>query len=108
MIIGHFVGISKLTFDGELLFRSNPSSQYSKVLYHWGVRGRRKIGKSRIEEKLVSFSSASLFPVRKWEAITQGGTRGIDHPMQRKTGGAAIVKSWEDKRDRGHIPDTFT
>ena len=34
-----------------------------------------KSQKSRSEEKVVSFSSASLFPARKWEAVTQGGTR---------------------------------
>ena len=42
-----------------------------------GVRRKGKTGKhgkvkSRNEEKVVGFSSASLFPVRKWEAITQG------------------------------------
>ena len=33
-----------------------------------------KTQKSRSEEKVVGFSSASLFPTRKWEAVTQGGT----------------------------------
>ena len=41
------------------------------------------------------------------ETVTQGGTRGIGHPMWRKTQGAGIVKGWEDKQDCGHIPDTF-
>ena len=27
---------------------------------------------------MVGFSSASLFPPRKWEAVTLGGTRGKD------------------------------
>ena len=37
-------------------------------------RKNRKTRKSRSEEKAVAFSSASLFPARKREAITQGGT----------------------------------
>ena len=34
----------------------------------------RKTQKSRIEEKVDGFTSASLFPTRKQEAVTQGGT----------------------------------
>ena len=30
--------------------------------------------KSRSKEKVVGFSLALLFPPRKWEAVTQGGT----------------------------------
>ena len=56
---------------------------------------------------MVGFSSVSLFPARKREAFTQGGTRGIDHPTRRITQGAGIIKSWENKRERGRIPDTF-
>ena len=67
----------------------------------------RKTGRSRSVDKVVSFSSTILFLARKWEAVTQGGTRGID-PTWRKTKGAGIVKGWEDKRDRGRIPDVFT
>ena len=37
-------------------------------------RNDRKSRKSRSEEKAVGFSSASVFPARKWEAVTQGGT----------------------------------
>ena len=33
-----------------------------------------KTGKFRSKEKVVGFRSASLFPVRKREAVTQGGT----------------------------------
>ena len=58
--------------------------------------------------KVVGFSSAALFPAKKWEAVTQGRNRGIDHPTQRRTQGADIIKRWEDKRDRGRIPNTFT
>ena len=57
---------------------------------------------------MVGFSSAPLFPTRKWEAVTQGGTRGIDHPTWRRTQGAGIVKGWKDKQDCRPIPDTFT
>ena len=53
---------------------------------------------------MVGFSSASTFLARKWEAVTQGGTRGIDHLTQ----GVGTVKGWEDERDRGRFPDTFT
>ena len=60
-------------------------------------RKDRKTRKSRSEEKVVSFSSASLFPAKKWEAVTQGGTREIDHLMRRRTQGASIVKGLEDK-----------
>ena len=30
----------------------------------------------------MGFNSASLFPVRIREAVTQGGTRRIDHPRE--------------------------
>ena len=76
-----------------------------------GEEERQEKMKSRSEEKEVGFSSASIFPVRKREAVTQGETiepRGIDHLTQRTAQGAGIVKGWEDKRDRGLTPDTFT
>ena len=47
-----------------------------KVLYHLGGKEKRKdrkTQKTRIEEKVVGFSSASLFLARKWEAVMQGG-----------------------------------
>ena len=69
-------------------------------------RKDRKTKKSRSEEKVVGFSSAFLFPARKWEAVTQSGTRGRDY-LARRTQGASIVKGLEDKQDRGRIPDTF-
>ena len=71
-------------------------------------RKERKTRKCKSEEKVVTFSSVCLFPTRKWEAVTQGGTRGIDYPTRRKTQGTGIVKGCEDKRDRMCIPDTFT
>ena len=44
---------------------------------HVGGQEKRKdskLRKSRNEEKVVGFSSASVFPTRKREAVTQGGT----------------------------------
>ena len=40
-------------------------------------------------------------------SVTQDGTMGKGHPTQRRTQGAGIVRGWEDKRNRGRIPDTF-
>ena len=57
---------------------------------------------------MVGFSSASLFLGRKLESVTHGGTKGIDHPMRRRTQGAGIVNGWKDKRDRERIPHTYT
>ena len=37
-------------------------------------RKDRETRKSRSEEKVVGFSSTSLFPTRKQETVTQGGT----------------------------------
>ena len=75
---------------------------------HWSMknfegekRKDRKTQKSRSEEKVVDFSSASLFTARKQEAVTNM----INHPMQRKTQGVSIIKGWEDKQDLGCIPD---
>ena len=57
---------------------------------------------------MVGFSSASPFPRKKLKVVTQGKTTGIDHPMWRGIQGVGIVKDWEDKRDHGSIPETFT
>ena len=57
-------------------------------------RKGRKNTESRGEEKVVGFSSASLFPAKKREAVIQGGTNRIDPG---KTQGAGFVKGWEDK-----------
>ena len=46
-------------------------------------RKDRKTQKSRSEGKVVGFSSASLFPARKWEAVIQCETRGDNYPTQR-------------------------
>ena len=42
-------------------------------------RKDRKTRKSRREEKVMSFNSASLFPEKKREPVTQGGTRVLDN-----------------------------
>ena len=60
-----------------LLLKSDSSRPHSMVLYCWGVKRRGKTGnhgKIRSENKVVGFSSASLFLARKWETVTQGGT----------------------------------
>ena len=72
-----------------------------------GRRKGRKTRKSRNEEKVVGFSSAFLFPTRKWDRVNQGGTSGIDHTTRRKTQGTDIVKGWKDKRHHGCIPNAF-
>ena len=59
-------------------------------------------------EKVLGFRSIFIFPARKQEVVNQSGIRGIDHLTRRRTRGAGMVKSWEDKRDDGRIPDTFT
>ena len=71
-------------------------------------RKDRKTRKYRSAEKVVGFSSVSLFPAKKREEVTQDGTRGIDNSTRRRTQGASTVKVWEDKGVRGCIPDTFT
>ena len=53
-----------------------------------------KTWKSRSEEKVVDFSSDSLFPTRKWEAVTQGGTTVIDQLTQRTQGGQARPQTY--------------
>ena len=69
--------------------------------------------KTRDEERVVLFSSASLFPVRKWEAVTHGGNHRDRPPdaedrLPEGEENPGIVKGWEDKRDSWCIPDTFT
>ena len=48
----------------------------------------RKTQKSMSEEKVVGFSSASLFPTRKWEAVTQGGTMEPFRPIDGENPGS--------------------
>ena len=56
---------------------------------------------------MVNFSSVSLLPARKREAVNQGGTREIGHPTRKRTRGAGIINGREDKRGSGLISDTF-
>ena len=56
----------------------------------------------------MGFSSASLFPTRKWEAVIKVEIIGMNYLTRRIAQVAVIVKAWEDKRDREGIPDTFT
>ena len=44
-----------------------------------------------------------LFPARKQEALTQGGTGGMYDPTWKRTQGAGIVKDWEDKLVRTSV-----
>ena len=62
-------------------------------------RKDRKMWKIKSEEKVGGFSSASLFPTRKRESVTQGGT--IYHLMWRRTQVTSIVKGWEDNETEG-------
>ena len=57
-----------------------------------GEEERQEIREVGVKRKCKVFCSASLIPVRKREAVNQGGTRGIDHPTGRKTQRAGIVK----------------
>ena len=71
-------------------------------------KGRnRKTRQSRSEKKVASFSSASLFPARKREAVTQGGTMVTDHLTRRRNQGAGRAKGWEDKNDTRAGPLTL-
>ena len=69
---------------------------------------KERCAEAGVTVRMVSFSSAFLFPARKQEAVPQGGIRRIDHPTRKRTQGAGIIKGWEDKRDHGRTPDTFT
>ena len=106
--VGVAVYIGGLLLLLLLLSRSDPNMQHSKVLYRWGVQEKRKERKTqrRSEEKVVGFRSDSLFLSRKREAVTQGVTKGIDHPMRRrsKTAGAFHIHSRKTKITRARTP----
>ena len=74
--------------------------------YITGGQEKRKDRKLRSEEKVVCFSSAFQFHTRKWEAVIQGGTKGIEQLKWKRTQRAGIVKGWEERWDRRRIPDT--
>ena len=57
--------------------KERPQQTALKTIISLGDQEKGKDGKSRKsrkEEKVMGFSSASLFPARKREAVTQGGT----------------------------------
>ena len=67
--------------------------------------------KKKSEEKVVDFSSASLFPIRKRVVVTHDRNRRIDNPTRRKPQGAGIFKGLgrrERERGGGRFPDTFS
>ena len=89
-------GTTYVKLNGEelkelLLLLAGSTQRY----YNTEVSGeeKRQENTKRYEgRESVGFSSASLFPARKREAITQGGTREIDHLMWRITSGTDIIK----------------
>ena len=110
--LGSSENMCRLGLDIFLLLRSNPSRQHVKVLYHWGARRKGKTGnhgKVGVETKWWVLAHPPYSPKEMggshlvWNHLTSG----IDHLTRRRTQGACIVKDWEDKRDRWHIPDTF-
>ena len=50
---------------------------------------------------MVGFRSASLFPARKWEAVTKGGSKGTDHLTRRLTQGVGIPKAGRTSETTG-------
>ena len=62
---------------GDMLTPASTNQRYYITI---GLEEERQ---ENSEEKVVRFSSASLFPTRKWEAVTEGGDMGIDHLMRR-------------------------
>ena len=60
-----------------IIIKEQPQQAALKSTISLGVQEKRKdrkTQKSRSEEKVVGFSSASLFPARKREAVAQGGS----------------------------------
>ena len=78
------------------------------VPYHWRFRRRGKTGKYGKVGVRESDGFWLSLPILLKERVTQGGTRGIGHPTWRRTQGTGMLKGWDDKRDQGCIPDTFT
>ena len=63
--------------DIYILLKEQPQQAALKGTISLGGQEKRKDRKSqrsKREEIVVSFSSASLFLARKWEAVTQGET----------------------------------
>ena len=83
------------------------------VLYRWGFRRGGKTRKHRkvgVKRKWWVLSKLPYSPKGNGRKSTRWnhGTNEIDHMTRRRTQGAGIVKSREDKRDRERLPDTFT
>ena len=55
---------------------------------------------------MVGFSLVSLFPTRKWEAVTPGGNHGDRLPNAKNNSRSRYSERLGDKRDHGRIPDT--
>ena len=53
------------------------------------------------QKSFTLYSSASLFPARKWEAVTQGGTRGIHQPTWRKNQEPVSSKDRRNSKNGG-------
>ena len=64
-------------------------------------------GKVEVKRKWWVLAQSSFSPQGNERQLARVKTTGIDNPTQRMTQEASIVKGWEDKRDRGRIPDTF-
>ena len=87
---------------------SNPSSAAAlRGTISLGVPEKKKDGIVGVKRKWWVLAQLPYYS-KETGAVTQGGTRGLDHLMWRRTQGADIVKGWEDKRDLRCIPDTFT
>ena len=78
------------------------------------IGGGRRRGKTvqhhkvEVKRKWWVLAQPPLFPARKRKVVIWVETTIIDHPTRRITRGAGIVKDWENKRDHGCIPETFT
>ena len=85
-----------------LLLRSNPSRQYSKVLYRWRVWRRGKTGKHRkvrVKGKRWGLAQPPILHKELGGSHSRWnyGTRGIDPLTRRRTQGPGIVKCWKEK-----------
>ena len=83
MILDRSTHIHKHVIIIIIIIKEQPQQAALKDTINLRVKEKsidRKTRKSRSEEKGVRFRLASLFPARKREAVTEGGTRVICHP----------------------------